>query len=275
MARCPNCGRETLRTEDWACQWCGHPLLSGGYRKIPKTYKQLQEERLLEQEQMAEEEAELEEEPEFEPAPEPEPVPEPTPKPKLVPPPKPTPVTKPEPIPEPEPVPAPEPKPVPPPKPTSVTKPEPVLEPVPEPEPTPVAEPEPEPVPEPAPVTEPAPKPVPELAPEPTTGAIAVTVDELNSAFNADKAAANAKLMNKILKVTGTVDKIFVKEHLDIQYIMLTSSGNRENWSVRCTFGREYGPHLTRLSPGQMETVQGKYAGYERNIILKDCALAR
>jgi len=227
MARCPNCGRETLRTEDWACQWCGHPLLSGGYRKIPKT----------------------------EPVPEPEPVP----------PPRPTPVTKPEPVlepvPEPEPVPAPEP--------------ELELEPEPELEPTPVAEPEPEPVPEPAPITEPAPKPVPELAPEPTTGAIAVTVDELNSAFNADKAAANTKLMNKILKVTGTVDKIFVKEHLDIQYIMLTSSGSRENWSVRCTFGREYGPHLTRLSPGQMETVQGKYAGYERNIILKDCALAR
>ena len=242
---------------------------------------------------MAGEEVELEEEPEFEPAPEPEPVPEPTPVPKPMPPPKPTPVAKPEPVPEPESVPASEPKPMPPPKPTPVTKPEPVPEPepvpapepeldlepepVPEPElePTPVAEPEPEPQPEPVPVTEPAPKPVPELAPEPTTGAIAVTVDELNSAFNTDKAAANAKLMNKILKVTGTVDKIFVKEHLDIQYIMLTSSGNRENWSVRCTFGREYGPHLTRLSPGQMETVQGKYAGYERNIILKDCALAR
>ena len=230
---------------------------------------------------MAGEEAELEEEPEFEPAPEPEPVPEPTPKPKPVPPPKPVPVTKPKPIPEPKPMPpkkptpVTKPKPVPEPEPVPAPEPELELEPEPELEPTPVAEPEPEPEPEPLPVTEPAPKPVPKLVPEPTTGAIAVTVDELNSAFNADKAAANAKLMNKILKVTGTVDKIFVKEHLDIQYIMLTSSGNRENWSVRCTFGREYGPHLTRLSPGQMETVQGKYAGYGRNIILKDCALVR
>jgi DNA-directed RNA polymerase subunit RPC12/RpoP len=265
MAKCPNCGRETLRTEDWACQWCGHPLLSGSYKKIPKTYKQLQEERLLEREPLIREEPELE----------PEPIPKPILKPKPTP--VPEPVLKPEPEPEPEPVSEPEPEPVPEP------------EPLPKPEPTPVSEPElesavepvPEPAPEPTLVTEPEPVPVtkpvpvPELEPEPTTGAITVTVDELNSAFNADKAAANVKLMNKTLKVTGTVDKIFVKEHLDIQYIILTSARKRENWSVRCTFGSEHGPQLTRLSPGQTETVQGQYAGYERNIILKDCALVR
>ncbi len=46
MSQCPNCGQRTARTEDWACQWCGYPLLSGSYKKIPKTYKQLQEEKL-------------------------------------------------------------------------------------------------------------------------------------------------------------------------------------------------------------------------------------
>jgi membrane protease YdiL (CAAX protease family) len=46
MPRCPNCGRKTFRTEDWACRWCGYPLLSRAYKKIPKTYKQFQEERL-------------------------------------------------------------------------------------------------------------------------------------------------------------------------------------------------------------------------------------
>ena len=44
MPRCPNCGQNTERTEDWACPWCGYPLLSGGYKKIDKTYRQLQEE---------------------------------------------------------------------------------------------------------------------------------------------------------------------------------------------------------------------------------------
>lgn len=46
MPKCPNCGQETARTEDWACQWCGYSLLSQSYEKIPKTYEQLQEEKL-------------------------------------------------------------------------------------------------------------------------------------------------------------------------------------------------------------------------------------
>ena len=45
MAVCPNCGRQTMRTSDWVCQWCGYPLLGRGYKKIDKTFKQLQEER--------------------------------------------------------------------------------------------------------------------------------------------------------------------------------------------------------------------------------------
>ena len=45
MPACPNCGRETLRTEDWVCQWCGYPLLSKSYKKLDKTFKEFQEER--------------------------------------------------------------------------------------------------------------------------------------------------------------------------------------------------------------------------------------
>ena len=41
MPKCPNCGQPAERTEDWACRWCGYPLLSPSYRKIPKTYEQL------------------------------------------------------------------------------------------------------------------------------------------------------------------------------------------------------------------------------------------
>jgi len=105
MKKCPNCGRSTARTEDWACQWCGYPLLSDSYKKIPKTYKQLKEERRREQKLPVREE--------LEPAPEPEPISKP----------------EPEPAPEPEPVSEPEPEPTP--------EPEPVSEP--EPEPTPAA----------------------------------------------------------------------------------------------------------------------------------------
>ena len=40
MAACPNCGRKTYRTLDWVCQWCGYPLLSGGFPSVEKTYKE-------------------------------------------------------------------------------------------------------------------------------------------------------------------------------------------------------------------------------------------
>ncbi len=59
MQKCPNCGQTTARTEDWACQWCGYPLLSESYKKIPKTYKQLKEEKLDKQKPLMREETEL------------------------------------------------------------------------------------------------------------------------------------------------------------------------------------------------------------------------
>ena len=241
MPRCPNCGQKTARTEDWACQWCGYPLLSESYKKIPQTYKQLQEEELYKYKPSVAE-------------PEPEPVPEPEPEPAPEPEPEPIPELKLEPTPEPEPIAEPEPEPIP----------EPELEPTPEPEP--IAEPEPELIAE--------PEPAPVLEPEPTSGVIESTVEQLNSAYQADKIAANKKLTNNILKVTGVVDRIVVREHLDIQYILLTSAEKRALWNVRCTFDKKEAHNLNRLTTGQTVTVQGKYDGYERNIIMKECVLA-
>ncbi len=59
MGKCPNCGRATARTEDWACQWCGYPLLSRAYKKIPKTFRQLKGEEPHEPESSAGEETEV------------------------------------------------------------------------------------------------------------------------------------------------------------------------------------------------------------------------
>jgi len=221
MPKCPNCGRETRRTEDWACQWCGHPLLSGPFKKIPKTYRQLLEERSLQPRSVPEDELEAAAVARVD----------------VKPAPRPAPVAKP----EPEPEPAPEP----------VTEVEPEVEALPVPEP--VA--------------------IPALKPEPGAGTINATVDELNAAFNSDKAGTNNKLLNQLLKVTGTVDKVFAKDHLDIFYIILVGTRSPTAWPVRCTFSHEHSAHLSRLTEGQLTIVQGKYVGYERNIILKDCSL--
>jgi len=240
MSKCPNCGRETARTMDWACQWCGYPLLSKAYKKIPKTYKQLKAEKLFKQKPP---------EPEPEPMPELEPEPEPEPVPKL----------------EPELMAEPEPKPTPEPEPELMAEPEP--EPTPEPEPELMAEPEPE------PARGPEAEPILELEPEPTSTEIEVTVGELHSAYG-DKITADAKLMDKILKVTGIVDKIVVNDMYEIYYIILTSAERKEEWHVRCTFDKKDGPELNRLTTGQTVTVQGKYDGYRINILLRDCVLA-
>jgi len=251
MPKCPNCGRETLRTEDWACQWCGHPLLSGAFKKIPKTYRELQAEKTFSPRSVLEDEPAPVAEVEVAPAPAP---PQPEPEVETVEGSEPVAEAEKLSVPEAEAEPAPEP----------VIAPEP--EPEPAPEPVAEAEPEVEAVPAPPPEA------VPVLEPDPATDTINATVEELNAAFNSDKAGTNNKLINKLLKVTGTVEKIFAKDHLDIFYILL-ATGRPATWQVRCTFSREHGAYLSRLTDGQTATVQGTYIGYERNIILKECSL--
>ncbi len=256
MPRCPNCGRSTARTEDWCCQWCGYPLLSNSYKKIPKTYRQLKEERLYQQKPPVIEETEVslppiqgalppihKLQPEPEPAPEPEAVLEPEPTPES----RPKRARKSKPKPEPEPTPRPKPKRA------RKSNPKPKPEAVLEPEPTPKPKPEPE----------------PESAPE----IIEATAEELLSAYEADGVAADAKFANKILKVTGVVGRIEVKDFLDIHYITLTSAEKNLLQNVRCMFDRKHGPELNQLTPGQTVTVQGKYDGSIINFRMTDCAL--
>jgi len=58
MPKCPNCGQPTARTKDWACPWCGYPLISKSYKELPKSYQELRVERQRKWEQTAREETE-------------------------------------------------------------------------------------------------------------------------------------------------------------------------------------------------------------------------
>ena len=251
MHNCPNCGRPTHRTEDWACQWCGYPLLSKAYKKIPKTFQQLQEERRS-------------------PAVS-EPIPE------IVEVPEPTPVLEPEPIPEPEPAVAAEIEPEQAPVPEGEAVPE--LEAAPEPET--IAEPEPQPEQEPVQETAqevttppiPEPMPEPEAIEPPVSITGAVTVEELDASYQSDRIAADAGNQNKILTLSGVVDKVVVNENHEIYYCILSGAGGKVLWNIRCTFDKRNGAELKRLARGQAAVVQGKYDGYSKNIILKDCVV--
>ncbi len=247
MQKCPNCGQTAARTEDWACQWCGYPLLSESYEKIPKTYRQLKEERLRGQKPTVREETGVSPLPDHD-------IPLPTHT--LEPEPKPTVEAGTETRVEPQ-----------------LTS-EPEIEPVPQPETEVTPEPEAELTleAEPEPMAEPEIRPTLETQPEAVSTVVEVTAEALYSAYR-DKVMADAKFTNKILKITGIVDKIVVRDVHDVYYIILTSADKKEEWNVRCTFGRKHGPELNRLKARQTVTVQGKYDGYRTNILMRDCVL--
>jgi hypothetical protein len=365
MAACPNCGRQTLRTKDWACQWCGYPLISRAYKPIEKTFKELQEERAMAAASAGDEEDEAEEsefaaydtEEEAEPEPpkrgkpetpkrgKPEPPPQEPPKPKFrffrkqePTQPRPAPEPRPEdqdededtveqlpprytaPPPPPRPVYRPEPKPEPPPQQRPAYTPPPVPAPLPRnevlPQPVPKAEPpavpmQPiiniPPVPPqqtpPPPVVQTPPPPVvaqtppastppagappavtakPEIVIEPSTPYVPslkaddiregmeIPADDLDALFKADKAGINAKLTGKTIVLKGVVEKVFIREHLDIRYIMVTGK-KKLVWSSRCTFNKEDSGKASRLNEGAEVAVRGKYDGYGKNVIFKDC----
>ena len=294
MPACPNCGRQTLRTKDWACQWCGYPLISRAYKKLDKTFKEIQEERSFALRAAL---PEPEPESEFDLEAEPELVPEPAPEPEVTPEPpsdsrqkrrfmferkqKPESTRQPEPEEKQEPVPVSELEP----------EPEPKQEPIPAPEPPPELEPESSHAPEPAPaapsqpVPQLAPRPVPKSLPEPEPALVAapnldtladgavLSVDELDALYKANRLGAHARLTNKTIVVKGFVEKVFIRDHIDVRYIVLTGARKKVLWPVRCTFGKESIPQMNRLNEGQEVTMRGKYDSYGKNIIFKDCVL--
>jgi ribosomal protein L37E len=163
MQKCPNCGRKTAATRDWACQWCGYPLLlSKSYERMPKTYKQLKEEKLYRQK---------------------------------------SPVIR-------------------------------------------------------------------EFMP-----AMEVTVEEVYSAYVLDKVAADARFRNRSLKVTGIVDRKVFDDTYDIYYIILSGAEKEEEWNVICMFDKKNRLEVNRLTEEERVTVEGKYNGYNVDILIKDCVL--
>lgn len=219
MPKCPNCGQATARTEDWACQWCGYPLTSSDFKKINKTYRQLQAERLPIAEPVTTAEPEL------------RPVVEPEPE-----------VT------------------------TADNH---------EPEPTPEPEPEPTPTPEPEPAVVPAEKQAsePVTEPEAVLDIMELPFEELVAAYETEGTAADARFSSKILQITGTINRIEVREELNIYYISLGSDQDNVLVYLRCVFDEKHGDQLNQLTSGQRVTVRGKYDGSIIDMRISDCVL--
>jgi hypothetical protein len=291
MARCPNCGRETARTSDWVCEWCGYPLPEGMFKKLKKSFREVKE-AIQNGEPIEEKPApkEVKKPPRQE-----KPSKKPEPKREAMQPPAPQPQPQAQPegtvqisiealrkLMQSQPAP-PAPQPVqavpaaqPPPKPEISEK----LTPVSPPPPVREAAEAVRPVPQ-APVPPPrqeAPEavrtvPPPQVKPE-IPQAIEMTVAELLTAYKTEGPAADARFANQNLRLTGLVEKINVKVAMDIYSVILNDPGKGLlPQGVRCIFDRKYASALGQLTAGQTITVQGRYSGSIIDISLRDCFL--
>jgi len=109
---------------------------------------------------------------------------------------------------------------------------------------------------------------------EMASGGIAITVEGLSSALQDDRTASSERFGGKHLNITGSVEKVVVRDNLDIYYALITGARKKPMWLVRCTFQPKHKNDLRRLQPGELVTVSGNYQGLERNVVMKDCALA-
>ena len=112
-----------------------------------------------------------------------------------------------------------------------------------------------------------------EPEPELVSAEIAVTVEELQSAFADDVAEAEEKFVDKVLTITGFVGRIAVNDIIDSPCVVLTSSEKTVLRNVLCVFDKKHAPELKLLVPGQTVTVQGKYDSCTINILVTDCVL--
>ncbi len=268
MSKCPNCGQETMRTEDWACQWCGYPLPVGPFKKIDKTYRQLKEERRCECETAPQVEPEPECEPEIELKQDlavikaidlevelvGETVGEEEPQEVLKAGGEPEPEIECEPEAEKSAEPEAEPEEV---KAETCEETEEVKEPVCE-------------------VEEEKEEPEPEVElckPEPEPPDMELSVEEILAAYQEDDAAADEKFAGKVLRVTGVVAMIDIKERLDTHYIRLAAGEGDFMQDLQCMFDKKYAPALRELDKGQQATVQGRYNGSLIAMRIVDCVL--
>ena len=253
MANCPNCGQATERTQDWACQWCGYPLVSGSFRQMSKTYQEAKAERLQKLAAVEVVETDIQEGSDVAEAteaaadvseataesetPEPEIVDEA--------------------------------------KKAVEVEPEIKSEPAPEPEPAAEAEStsESEPVTEDSGEAGETGEPITETEAAQSPGIIFITIEELNEVCKADSEAAEARFAGSILQITAEVGRIPPVESSEKPCLILISSEKPTAMNILCVFDKQHEAAINKLSEGQLVTVQGRYDGCVMNILVNDCVL--
>jgi hypothetical protein len=100
--------------------------------------------------------------------------------------------------------------------------------------------------------------------------AVALSANELMSAYTANEVAADAKYKGKVVAVSGTVTRVG-KDIIDKMYVTLaTRDPVRE---VQCMFDDNHAAALARLKNGDKVTIRGRVTGLMGNVGLDDSVL--
>lgn len=93
-----------------------------------------------------------------------------------------------------------------------------------------------------------------------------VTVSELLNEFETDEVAANAKYLDKIIRVHGRLESIYSAEN-DISIYLQNAGGAG---GVTCSFSKE-DLDITNLIQGQKIAIKGICSGYLLDVVLNKC----
>lgn len=111
-----------------------------------------------------------------------------------------------------------------------------------------------------------------QMEPEPVPEAMEVTIEEMVSAYENNEKIADASFRNRLLKITGSVNRLEVRDAVDIRYVTLCSSRDSSQ-SVWCMFDQGDEDKLKQLREGQTVTIQGKFDGSMVQLRLRHCIL--
>ena len=95
---------------------------------------------------------------------------------------------------------------------------------------------------------------------------ITIKAGDLYKQYNEDEAASNTKFLNKIIRVSGTVDQV---EKSDSAYIILLKQ-KEDAGGVSCNLFAHTNNNIQR---GKTITMKGKCTGFLMDVALTDCLI--
>lgn len=98
---------------------------------------------------------------------------------------------------------------------------------------------------------------------------VVLSATALVAEFNTDEAAANAKLLDKIITVTGALSDV----HIDGSGATVFLATDDSSTSVTCSFYETELEKVKKLQPGALVKIKGVCTGKLFDVVLNKCSI--